>query len=167
MPALARLLVLLLLVTGCAAADGVAVGGDARNPTAPEGAGSSPGSSEQSDAASIEGSWVLTKAIVDGEELPLSQADPVTLIISGGSLSGTAGCNSYSAELATGPDVNDVRPGLITRTRMACEPPVMVVEDGYLDALARVKTATSGEAAGDQLVLGGEGVELRLTAAGS
>ena len=92
--------------------------------------------------------WTLVS--LDGQ--PLSPgAKPPTAVFDGTRLSGFAGCNRYTGQVA------EKTPGSITigplaATKMACPSPAMEVEDRYLAALGR---ATQYALAGARLVLTG------------
>ncbi|MDQ3690642.1 MAG: META domain-containing protein [Chloroflexota bacterium] len=82
---------------------------------------------------------------------------PITLVISEDSVSGTSACNGYGAELSSGD--GSFRVAEIGGTAMACAEEVMASETAYLAALGRV-TAAALES--DELLLEGDGVELRF-----
>lgn len=82
---------------------------------------------------------------------------PITLVISEDSVSGTSACNGYGAEPSSGG--GSFRVAEIGGTAMACAEEVMVSETAYLAALERVTTAALES---DELLLAGDGVELRF-----
>ena len=106
---------------------------------------------------SIEGSWTLVEGTVGAEPLHSLGAQAVTLTIEGGDASGTSACNSYFGTVEI--DGATVRFGGLGGTEMACEPGVMTLERAYLAGLAAVREAAVED---DQLVLTGDGVELRF-----
>jgi heat shock protein HslJ len=89
----------------------------------------------------------------------LAAGSTVTAIFdSGGRMSGSAGCNSYSAEYAV--DGNKIKVGPIVQTEMACEDQkVMEQEQAYLAALAK---ATTYRIDGDKLELRDDGGALQV-----
>ncbi|SFJ73526.1 META domain-containing protein [Cellulomonas sp. KH9] len=123
----------LLLVSACAT--GTGSDGGSAGPSATDGGPTSgtPGTADRTD-----GAWALTSGEVDGAALTVTGGAPVTLLVEDGRVSGTSGCNTYTASLDTsdGWSVGDI--GL---TRMACEPAAMALEKAYLDALAEVDAA--------------------------
>lgn len=102
-------LILAVLLAGCAAADRPAAGQ----------------------------SWVVDTMTVDGVKFDLTTNQPLTLEISDGSqVGGSSGCNSFFGELQFKDD-GTVIPGMFGGTEMACEVG-MDVEAAYLGALSRV-----------------------------
>ena len=77
--------------------------------------------------------WVAEA--VSGGALPNQPA--VTLQLgTDGRVAGNAGCNQYSGPYEIG--AGTISFGALVSTKMACEDPVMAIEQGYLDALAKV-----------------------------
>ena len=102
-------LILAVLLAGCAAADRPAAGQ----------------------------SWVVDSLTVDGVKFDLTTNQPLTLEISDGSqVGGSSGCNSFFGELQFKDD-GTVIPGMFGGTEMACEVG-MDVEAAYLGALSHV-----------------------------
>ncbi len=102
-------LILAVLLAGCAAADRPAAGQ----------------------------SWVVDSLTVDGVKFDLTTNQPLTLEISdGGQVGGSSGCNSFFGELQFKDD-GTVIPGMFGGTEMACEVG-MDVEAAYLGALSHV-----------------------------
>lgn len=133
-------IVLILIVVACAGSPGASPSGSAPGPI---------------DAT---GTWRLESGSLDGPPIPLIDDWPVTLVVDGSSVSGTAACNGYGAEFVVQDGV--VRLGELSSTAMACDPPqVMDVEAAYTSALQRVDAAAMD---GDALVLSGPGVSLRF-----
>lgn len=129
-------LVLLVALVGCAA----------------------PGAMTPSPAGGeIDGTWLLSSGHSATGELPLLEDHPVTLILEGSQVGGTAACNSYGARLVTrGSNVAIVGLGM---TAMGCDAPVAAIEAAYVDALTRV---TSIALDGDALVVAGADMQLRF-----
>ena len=50
------------------------------------------------DEIDLTGNWQLVSGSVDGQSIPLIDASPVTLNITGTEIGGTSGCNSYGAQ---------------------------------------------------------------------
>lgn len=81
--------------------------------------------------------WRLDSYERDGGLVELPADVEVTLLLSGGDATGTAGCNSY-----IGPYVIDATtlsfPAPLASTRMVCEGAAQAVEDAYLPLLSAV-----------------------------
>jgi heat shock protein HslJ len=110
---------------------------------------------EPGSTDSVEGPWQLTRGTVDGEEIPILESHPITIVFEGNQVSGTASCNGYggtydrSGSTITFDD--------LAMTEMACSPPeTMTAEAMYAEALTRVDTVTVDQG----LTLSGDGVEL-------
>jgi heat shock protein HslJ len=103
----------------------------------------------------VDGVWVLSSGDVDGTVLDLRLPGQVTLTADGPRISGSSGCNQYSADLAIVADRVSI--GAISMTEMGCEAPAMALEGRYLSALARV---TQAQRSGDRLTLTGERIVL-------
>ncbi len=92
--------------------------------------------------ADLEGtSWQLLS--LDDDETPLPDGVTVTAVFSGSELSGSAGCNRYTAALGS----DDPRPNALTvtaisSTDMLCDDPVMAAETAFLSHLALVESWT-------------------------
>jgi heat shock protein HslJ len=115
------------------------------------------GDGSGSPGGTVDGDWMLVDATVAGEPLTLPDDRPVTLTVAGDDATGTSGCNSYFGVVEiNGASVQFTGLG---GTEMACEPDVMVLEQAYLAALGDVREAAID---GEQLVLTGNGVELRF-----
>jgi heat shock protein HslJ len=103
--------------------------------------------------------WGLNAGTVDGSPLVLVDGYDLTLTASHGSVGGTAACNHYGGTLVergTRSTVSD-----ISVTEMYCGlAGVMELEAAFLVGLERIDTAFINE---DDLVLTGEGVELRFS----
>ncbi len=156
-------IVLTLILAACGGDDddeGVVAGDDGADNTA-DGAvtGGDPDREEPADAADPFGTveWMLASATVDGETLALLESHPVTLLVDdAGAVGGTAACNSYFGTLIEGDTLFEG----FGVTEMACDPPeTLDLESAFLTALGRTTTA---ERDGGQLVLAGDGVELRF-----
>jgi len=79
--------------------------------------------------------WVLRSWTFD-EDAP--DAPQVTLEWRDGGLSGTSGCNRYTAEATAGEAPGDVAVGPVAGPRMMCPDAQMQIEDRYLRQLERV-----------------------------
>lgn len=109
---------------------------------------------------SMEGSWELVSGTVDGTPIPIVEGHPITLDVSGDGFGGIAACNHYGAVIDPPPAPGE--PYEIFSTAMAClDEGVMESEMAYLAAVERVAGAAED---GDELVLLGEGTELRFRA---
>jgi len=83
----------------------------------------------------IDGNWVLVGM---GDAPPLADV-PVTAVFDGGTVAGSAGCNTYSAGYSgNGDSPTSLRFSAIATTRMACAGPRMDQERSYLSRLAAV-----------------------------
>ena len=82
------------------------------------------GSAESGDL-DVMGDWQLVSGSVDGQAIPLIEDSPVTLNLNGTEVGGTAGCNSYGAQLVL--DGESISISDLTTTLMACAPEIMAV----------------------------------------
>lgn len=134
MARLVSLLVLVLLAAGC-------------------GGGGAPSSS----LAALNGEWRLTSGTGPAGDVDLDDGVEVTLTIDGEDWGGQV-CNHYGGEEVEIGDGTVSMSGVIS-TEMAClEPGWMEAEAAYLDAFRQVDAY---EVTPDELVLTGDGVELR------
>lgn len=108
--------------------------------------------------ADVEGGWQLTGGTADGTELPAPPGTQATLELAGDEARGTAFCNSWFATVRL--DGSAFALEGIGQTEMGCAPEVMAAESAYLAALGGVRTSA---VRGDELVLTGDGVELRFS----
>jgi heat shock protein HslJ len=156
---------LVLLLTFCLVA--AACGDDDDDTTAgvdgsadDGGDGGEDGEDGGGDVTGIDGVWVLVTGTVDGTDLVLLDSHPVTLVVEGTEVSGVAACNTYGGPFTVSGGTASFGP--LAQTEMACFPEeTMTLEAAYLGALSR------GDAIGvdgDQLVVTGDGVELRFDA---
>ena len=118
-------------------------------------------SSATADEIEITGNWQLVSGSVDGQAIPLIDGSPVTLNVTGTEIGGTSACNSYGGQFVL--DGSSISIGDLFTTMMMCTPEVMDVEIPYTAALAEVDTVAVD---GDQLVLTGPGIEMRVAPAG-
>lgn len=102
----------------------------------------------------LTGSWHLVSGRDADGSFDLTGRS-VTLVVEGGTASGTSACNHYSGDLEVEGD--SVRLSGMSGTEMACEPAVMDLERRYLDALG---VAARAERSGDALTLSGPGRRL-------
>lgn len=108
------------------------------------------------------GTWVLASGTTADGDLALDEAFPVTMeAMDDGSVAGQSACNRYmgSAEV----NGQAIQFSQMASTMMACEEPVMALEQAYLAALAVVESGTSD---GETLTLTGPDVELVFEAQG-
>ena len=102
-------------------------------------------------AAGLEGTtWSLADAAALGAQ-PAADAIPTIVFGADGTVSGTAGCNTFSGTYTA--DGATLTFGPLASTKMACPEPAMTVEGAYLGALAGVTGYTIG--ADGNLVLQG------------
>ena len=79
--------------------------------------------------------WVL--ANLERNE-PLPAGPRVTLVFTGGRISGSSSCNRYFASVSEGDMPGDLTVTRVGSTRMACPPADMELENSYLSALESV-----------------------------
>jgi len=103
------------------------------------------------------GSWQLASGTGPHGKIETADAHRITLFFEDGRIGGTAACNPYGASAPI--DGDHIEVGDLVQTEMACEPPVMAAEAGYLGALRRVEMVRRD---GERLVLAGPSVELRF-----
>ena len=123
-----RVLPVLLVVVAAAC------GASGANQAAPPSAtGASP-----SDGGGPDGAWLLTAGRTASGALTVFADRPVTLVIDGDQVSGSAACNTYggTAQIGSG----SIRFGGLFATEMACEQPVMKLERDVFDAFAVIDT---------------------------
>lgn len=94
-------------------------------------------------AAGLAGtSWVLADAAAALGAEPAADAVPTIVFGADGTVSGSAGCNTFSGTYTS--DGATVTFGPLASTKMACAEPAMTVEGAYLAALAGVTGFTIG-----------------------
>jgi heat shock protein HslJ len=103
----------------------------------------------------LDGSWRLVSGRDADGSLPDLAERQVTLVVDGEQAGGVSACNHYGGRVEV--DGDTVSIGELGSTEMACEPPVMDLEQRYLTALAAVER---GERTGDTLTLSGPDVAL-------
>ena len=119
---------------------------------------STPSESGDLQAFSIEGGWTLVSGEGPNGEVTPVEGSPITLDVDGkGAVSGKGGCNNYHGEATV--EGEKVTFGPLGMTMMMCDEAVMTAEYAYSTAMEGV---TEGSISDDQLVLTGEGVELRF-----
>jgi len=116
--------------------------------------GDSASGQDLNEEPTLDGSWVLVAASVDGEILALSDEYRVTMTIDGSEIGGRAACNGYGGAVSI--DDGSFSVTNIAQNEMACEPAIMQIESAFLKGLLRVTDAVRS---GDTAALGGEGVE--------
>jgi heat shock protein HslJ len=79
--------------------------------------------------------WYLDSSGKQVQVLPNTQ---ITAEIADGRISGSAGCNSYGAEIQINGD--QIKIGMAMTTMMACDEPIMQQEQAYLQNLDKVAT---------------------------
>lgn len=112
------------------------------------------------DARQAIGQWILLDGTVDGESIALPDGERITMEVTRTQVVGAAACNQYSATASVSGDEMTI--GSPTSTRMMCAEDIMSAETAYLAGLQRV---TSLDSEGEELVLTGDGVQLRFVAA--
>jgi len=100
--------------------------------------------------------WELVSGSVDGAEIPIVDAHPITLSFTDDTAGGTAACNDYGATYAI--SGSEIAFSELGGTEMACIPEtVMESETVYHEALPRVEAFSMTD---DELTLTGEKVTL-------
>jgi heat shock protein HslJ len=77
-------------------------------------------------------SWDITE--------PAANEPSVTLAYDAGRITGTSGCNRYSAAVTEGKSPGELTVGLIAGTRMTCPGPQSEIESRFLELLAGART---------------------------
>ena len=90
---------------------------------------------------------------------PVGNATITLAFPEAGKLAGKAACNNYMSSYAAEGDSFTIQTGAMTRK--ACMPPLMELEQQFVDALKGVDTAVLNDLG--ELVLSGEGVEIMAT----
>ncbi|TKJ24521.1 META domain-containing protein [Blastococcus sp. CCUG 61487] len=116
------------------------------------------GSDASAGAMDVEGEWQLHSGTVDGETLPQPDGTTATLALTGDEARGRSFCNHWFATARV--EGTSVSFDGIGGTEMGCDPDVMSAETAFLAALGVVTTVARD---GEDLVLTGNGVELRFT----
>jgi heat shock protein HslJ len=106
--------------------------------------------------AALDGEWRLISGTQAGQPVPIVAGSRITLRVDGGTVGGSAACNTYSGTLEI--HGTTIAISALSMTEMACQEDLMASEAAYLAALPRV---TAAARSGDSLVLSGPGVELR------
>lgn len=91
----------------------------------------------------LDGSWHLVSGRDALGSLPDPASRTITLVVDGRDAAGVSACNHYSTTFSL--DGDDLRIGPAAGTEMACEPPVMELEQRYLEALVGVRHAQRAE----------------------
>ncbi len=106
----------------------------------------------------VRGSWQLVEGRSEGGLIPQPDGGRATLVIEEDTLGGTAFCNGYGARYRL--PHGGLSLSRFAHTEMACEPALMEAEAAYLRALEAANERVELE--GGQLVVTGDGVELRF-----
>jgi len=118
--------------------------------------GSQPPTGSDAGPPEVEGTWSLASGTTPAGPVPVLAEYPITLVISGSELSGTAACNHYGGRFNV--SAGGLAIGDLAMTAIGCEEPVAASEAAYVGALQAVTAAARD---GEELVLTGPGVELR------
>lgn len=114
------LVLVVLLASGCTTSDGDTAG----------------------TALPLEGTpWTLVSYAVDGVATEVPDEVTVTALFEDGQLSGSSGCNTYSAEYTLDGTTLSIAP--IAGTLIACDEPAASTETAYLGALSQAVGYTS------------------------
>jgi heat shock protein HslJ len=106
----------------------------------------------------VAGEWELATGTADGAPLPQPAGARATLELSADEARGISFCNHYSSAYRL--SGSSLTLDGLGGTDMGCEPDVMAAESAYLAALGAVDSAVAD---GEDLLLTGDGVELRFT----
>ncbi len=159
--ALSLVLLLPLLLAGCATGAPSAGGTDAPGTTSTSTTPPGTGEPTSEGIAGIEGSWRLISARDAAGDIDLMGSRTTLLLTDDDSSGGRTPCNNYSLSLSGGPGAITVSE--IGQTEAACaDPALMEVETRYLAALALVTTATRGELDPGKLQLDSEAEGIAL-----
>ncbi|SOD93981.1 META domain-containing protein [Blastococcus haudaquaticus] len=109
-------------------------------------------------APGVVGEWEFAGGTADGADLPRPAGARATLDLTGEEARGTAFCNHWFSSYRL--DGSSFVLDGIGSTEMGCEPDVMTAESAFLAALGDVDSAAVD---GGDLLLTGNGVELRFT----
>jgi heat shock protein HslJ len=106
---------------------------------------------------SLEDTYWVCSLFSDGEELiDVAAGTHLDIVFVGAEVSGSSGCNRFGGAYTL--DGNAVTIGPLTSTLMACEEPLMVQEQAYLDAVQRA--AEFGIEGSTLTLLDSDGVEV-------
>lgn len=88
----------------------------------------------------VGGAWLVDELTVDGERIELDATWPITLAVDADTISGTAACNQYTGviDVSTESGFGRFVVSDLSWTEMACETPVMEIEQAFLSALQAV-----------------------------
>jgi heat shock protein HslJ len=101
----------------------------------------------QDQPAELEGAeWHLTSYSTNGDLMPVPWQIDATLLLEGGSASGSNGCNTFNGNYTTADDTLAFGDAFAT-TRRACAADAAAVEQGYMANLADTATWTISDAA--------------------
>lgn len=128
-----------VLLAACGTVDSGSAGGDSQS------------------LAPYQGAWRLTYGTGSDGRVPLIGDYPITLTVSGGSVSGIAACNNYGGAIA--PAGSSFKVSVASMTEMGCADRVMRSQDAYLAALSQTDSVVREE---DTLMLRGRTAELRF-----
>jgi heat shock protein HslJ len=106
--------------------------------------------------------WILQEYGSESELKTVLENAPITLVIEGQRVSGSASCNSYSGDLNL--EGSSFSIGMPVSTEMACAEDIMGQEQAFFEALSSVTTFELSEG---QLVLSGGGQRLIFVSDGS
>ena len=123
----------------------------------PSGGGMPPEDPGGTPPGPIDGEWRLVAGEHGGEPLQVPGEAPITMSIAGREIGGRAACNSYGGTVLVEADAFSI--GDLALTEMACDPPTMEAESGFMAALAEAAHWARHD---DALTLTGDAVELRF-----
>lgn len=141
------IVVVAVIAAGC--------GDPSGGPGSAEPAGGSDPAGGAKPAGSLDGAWGLTSGHDAEGEVPLVGGAPITLVIEGDNVNGTAACNHYGGDVVIEGSTFDMKGG--TMTEMGCDPAISESQDRYMAALMVVDTISRN---GDSLSLTGPDAEL-------
>lgn len=90
----------------------------------------------------VNGAWLVDELTLDGERIALDPSWPITLSVDADTISGTAACNQYTGTIDVSFEAGYGRFVVsdLSWTEMACESPVMEIEEAFLSALQAVES---------------------------
>lgn len=111
----------------------------------------------------VGGAWLVDELTVDGERIELDPSWPITMAVDADTITGTAACNQYTGAIDMSIEAGDGRFVVsdLSWTEMACEPPVMEVEQAFLSALQAVDSYEAAD--GLYVAATGVGTNFHLT----
>ncbi|MCB0969203.1 MAG: META domain-containing protein, partial [Ilumatobacter sp.] len=113
----------------------------------------------------VNGAWLVDELTLDGQRIALDPSWPITLSVDADTISGTAACNQYAGTIDVSFEAGYGRFVVsdLSWTEMACESPVMELEQAFLSALQAVDSYEAAD--GLYVAEAGVGTNFHLTPA--